>query len=86
MPPLQLTIPCELDQAYSAMIVDDGRVAYAYLMQYEDTIADVWLYNLEEAPENAYQQPGRFAGFKPSRISYKWSDGKIRNQFVRHSL
>jgi hypothetical protein len=31
-----LKTPCELDAAYSLVIEDDGRVAYAYLMQYED--------------------------------------------------
>jgi len=43
-------IPCEFDAAYSVLIEDDGRVAYAYLLEYGDVIGDVWLYNQELAP------------------------------------
>lgn len=43
-------IPCEFDDNYSVLIEDDGRVAYAYLLEYGDVIGDVWLYNQEAAP------------------------------------
>ena len=46
-----IQIPCELDANYSVIIEDDGRVAYAYLMAYEDIIGDVWLYNQQESPQ-----------------------------------
>jgi hypothetical protein len=49
-----LKTPCELDAAYSLVIEDDGRVAYAYLMQYEDIVGDVWLYNQQEAPQTNF--------------------------------
>ncbi|WP_374951629.1 hypothetical protein [Mucilaginibacter sp.] len=41
---------CEFDRFFSVKIEDDGRVAYAYLMQGNDEVADVWLYNLAAAP------------------------------------
>ncbi|GAB3911719.1 hypothetical protein [Mucilaginibacter boryungensis] len=43
-------ISCEFDENYSVLIEDDGRVAYAYLLEYGDVIGDVWLYNQEAAP------------------------------------
>lgn len=42
---------CEFDRFYSVKIVDDGRVAYAYFMQGEDAVGDVWLYNQADAPK-----------------------------------
>jgi hypothetical protein len=46
-------ISCEFDDTYSVLIEDDGRVAYAYLLEYGDVIGDVWLYNQDEAPRNS---------------------------------
>ncbi len=48
-----IEVPCELDSNYSLIIEDDGRVAYAYLMEYGDIIGDVWLYNHQEAMKQA---------------------------------
>ncbi len=45
--------PCNFDDYYSVLIEDDGRVAYAYLMEGEDAIGDVWLYNVQEAPKDS---------------------------------
>ncbi|TSJ38645.1 hypothetical protein FO440_19240 [Mucilaginibacter corticis] len=50
MPTFTTQIPCEFDRNYFLKIEDDGRVAYAYLLEGEDTIGDVWLYNRQEAP------------------------------------
>jgi hypothetical protein len=36
---------------YSLVVEDDGRVPYAYLLEGEDIIGDVWLYNRGEAPQ-----------------------------------
>jgi hypothetical protein len=33
------------------VLEDDGRVAYAYLLENEEIVGDVWLYNVHEAPE-----------------------------------
>jgi hypothetical protein len=44
---------CPQDERYSLLIEDDGRVSYAYLLEGRDIIADVWLYNQQEAPNNA---------------------------------
>lgn len=45
---------CEFDRYYFVRITDDGRVAYAYLMQGEDEVGDVWLYNQAEAPKISF--------------------------------
>ncbi|MFD2147817.1 hypothetical protein [Mucilaginibacter antarcticus] len=50
-------IPCELDRHYSLKIVDDGRVAYAYLCETEDVVGDVWLYNQQEPPQSSFWLP-----------------------------
>ena len=42
---------CEENYRYSVVIEDDGRVAYAYLLEDEDIIADVWLYNQSATPK-----------------------------------
>ena len=44
---------CHFDDYYSVVIADDGRVAYAYLMEGEDSIGDVWLYNQQEASKDS---------------------------------
>jgi len=46
-----LQVSCEFDSNYSLTVEDDGRVAYAYLMEYGDIIGDVWLYNHPDAPK-----------------------------------
>lgn len=50
---------CEFDENYTVMVEDDGRVAYAYLLEYGDIIGDVWLYNVDKAPldDNWAMQP-----------------------------
>jgi hypothetical protein len=35
---------------YSVVIEDDGRVAYAYLLEDNNIIGDIWLYNQIEPP------------------------------------
>ena len=45
-----LQAKCHFDSYYSVIIEDNGRVAYAYIMEGEDCIGDVWLYNQQEAP------------------------------------
>lgn len=41
---------CELNEDYSVIIEDDGKVAYAYLLNEDDIIGDVWLYNQATSP------------------------------------
>jgi len=36
----------------AVVLEDDGRVAYAYLLDRERIVGDVWLYNVSEAPES----------------------------------
>jgi hypothetical protein len=45
---------CEVaDSGMSVIIEDDGRVAYAYLQQHGEIVADVWLYNVVATPEES---------------------------------
>ncbi|GAB2984409.1 hypothetical protein GCM10027049_22740 [Mucilaginibacter puniceus] len=53
MSSFSLKSSCHFDDYYSVLIEDDGRVAYAYLMEGEDRIGDVWLYNQQEAPKDS---------------------------------
>lgn len=39
------------EQELDLVITDDGKVAYAYLLQGGRTVADVWLYNRAATPE-----------------------------------
>jgi hypothetical protein len=41
---------CNFNTSYSLAIEEDGRVAYAYLMNEEDIIGDIWLYNQISTP------------------------------------
>lgn len=41
---------CDFNTSYSLVIEEDGRVAYAYLMNEEDIIGDIWLYNQQSTP------------------------------------
>lgn len=43
-----------LDGPHSQAVVldDDGRVAYAYLLENENVVGDVWLYNVVDSPES----------------------------------
>jgi len=43
---------CELNNDYSVIIEDDGKVAYAYLLYHEEIIGNVWLYNQKKTPDN----------------------------------
>ncbi|WP_146186662.1 hypothetical protein [Pedobacter sp. HMWF019] len=42
--------PCMLNDVYSVIIEDDGKVAYAYLLKENNVIGDVWLYNQAQTP------------------------------------
>jgi hypothetical protein len=44
---------CEGNQKFSAVIEDDGKVCYAYLMEHQNIIGDIWLYNSAPTPSVA---------------------------------
>lgn len=74
---------------HSAVFEDDGRVAYAYLLDGDEIVADVWLYNNAATPEEPewrdpsampFLNPRGFASseqFTPaadeSEVEFKWS-------------
>lgn len=83
---------CEFDRHYSLILEDDGRVAYAYLLEGEDIIGDVWLYNQQEPPQTSFWREedmpflnpkeylSKDAAFKPiqeeSEIRIEWTESK----------
>ncbi|MFD2873691.1 hypothetical protein ACFS5N_14490 [Mucilaginibacter ximonensis] len=69
-------IPCEFDIHYSLLIKDDGRVAYAYLHEDEDVIGDVWLYNVQEAPQTSFWLPEDMPFLNPKE--YLSKDAQIK--------
>lgn len=42
----------EVFPSFSVVIEDDNKVCYAYLLEGDQIISDVWLYNQIEAPES----------------------------------
>lgn len=54
-----MQIKCDSNSRYSVIIEDNGTVAYAYLMDEERIIGDVWLYNNAETPINAPWKEGK---------------------------
>ncbi len=76
------------DGDLALIVEDDARVAYAYLLQNEQVVSDVWLYNIAPAPETAqwsdprempflnpaeYCKPGSITRLaKESNIQCKW--------------
>lgn len=63
-----------LQTSHSVVIEDNGRVAYAYLLQGNEIVGDVWLYNCTEAPdEPLWNDPNKApyanpAGFAKARL------------------
>lgn len=47
---------CDTDKRYSVVVEDDGRVCYAYLLLDGEIVADVWLYNSAETPNDIDRQ------------------------------
>jgi hypothetical protein len=61
--------PLRFDEPGTARAVvldDDGRVAYAYLLKDEEVVGDVWLYNVDEAPETPpWKDPSQMPFLNP---------------------
>lgn len=92
MSTFSLQVFCEFDHHYSVAIEDDGRVAYAYLLEGEDIIGDVWLYNQQEPPTTSFwlledmpflnpkEYLSKEAAIKPieqvSHIRCEWTESK----------
>jgi hypothetical protein len=74
---------------YSAVFEDDGKVAYAYLLENGRIVADVWLYNRVATPEEPewrdrskapFLNPRGFSSGEPFRpaaseaeVRFSWS-------------
>ncbi|MBD1364047.1 hypothetical protein IDJ77_09525 [Mucilaginibacter sp. ZT4R22] len=61
-----LSIPCPFDDAYAIVVEDNGRVAYAYLLFYEDIVSDVWLYNSTATPAGSFLNTDEMPPLNPA--------------------
>jgi hypothetical protein len=66
------------------LLEDDGRVAYAYLLEDERIVGDVWLYNVGETPDRVdwsdrdampFQNPRAFCA--PDRMDRLTPESKV---------
>ena len=67
----------------AVVLEDDGRVAYAYLLDGEDVVSDAWLYNVADAPKTVdwddqsqipFLNPESFCDTEPApRLTHKSS-------------
>jgi hypothetical protein len=89
MPEFLLQVPCEFDDTYSVLIEDNGRVAYAYLLEYGNVIGDVWLYNQDDAPKDSnwaiqstpYLNPAEYLN-ADARISPIKNESEVRSEWT----
>lgn len=59
----------EVGAKRSVILEDDGRVAYAYLLEDEQIVADVWLYNVVATPEEPeWPNPSKMPFLNPRRF------------------
>jgi hypothetical protein len=60
---------CEIPGSdLSVTLEDDARVAYAYLQRRGEIVSDVWLYNVEEPPdESAWQDKTQLPFLNPRK-------------------
>ena len=57
---------CPYDKNYSLIVEDDGRVSYAYLLNEDNIISDVWLYNQEKTPNEVnWEDPNNMPFLNP---------------------
>jgi hypothetical protein len=57
------------DSTLSLVLEDKGRVAYAYLLQDDRIVGDVWLYNVAETPEEVdWRDPSHMPFLNPRRF------------------
>ena len=89
--PRMLLKQANSDTGYSAVFEDDGRVAYAYLLNENRIVSDVWLYNRIAAPQEPewrdrskapFANPQGFAASEPfppvaseAEVAFAWSRG-----------
>jgi hypothetical protein len=75
------------------VLEDDGRVAYAYLLEHGEIVGDVWLYNVGPAPETDEWKSGTDGPFlntrrfcssevvprirEDSKVVCQWSDAGV---------
>jgi hypothetical protein len=50
------------------MLEDDGNVAYAYLLEGEEIVGDVWLYNVAESPLEVEWDPSAMPFLNPKKF------------------
>ncbi len=76
MPELRLNDP---DRDRSVVVEDDGRTGYAYLLESEEIVSDVWLYNCDAAgPPPNWDDPADLPF--PNRAEFIVRDALRRDQ------
>lgn len=73
---------CEKDNRFSIIIENDGRVAYAYLLDQDSIIGDVWLYNQINTPNIVDWKDIEKAPFLNSLKYTKNDKSLISNRFI----
>jgi hypothetical protein len=69
------------DGDYAVDIEDDDRVAYAYLLQGERIVADIWLYNAEATPtEPEWADREKLPFLNPASFAFENNLGPIRGE------
>ena len=97
-----LTVQKDGPDGYSAVFEDDGKVAYAYLLEDGRIVGDVWLYNAAPTPDEPewrdrskapFLNPRRFASAEPFRpateeadVDLSWTKDPEGNLILRISL
>lgn len=87
---------CDVDSKYSIVIEANGIVLYSYLLEEEEIISDVWLYNFNEVPQKTKWDSmddlpfeNRVHLIKPlneQKIFTRFQDGDIKWVFENNSL
>jgi hypothetical protein len=89
---MTLLVKSSFRDGLSAVFEDNGRTAYAYLLQGGTPVADVWLYNHVPTPDEPEWRDRRLAPFKnpagyasatafdpvarESDVAFVWSDSE----------
>ena len=64
----------------SLMLEDDGKVAYAYLLEGDEIVGDVWLYNVVESPDEVEWDPAAMPFLNPRKFCREDSVQRMREE------
>jgi hypothetical protein len=71
------------DGRRALVIEDDGRVAYAYLLDEDAVVGDVWLYNVADTPEQVdWRDQEAMPFLNPRRYCRKETVDRLREDSI----